>query len=389
MKITVTGLGYVGLSLTVLLSRKYQVLAYDINDEKLNQLSKRNIKNPDNSYKKIFAEKLNFQTTNDKKTAYSKSQYIIICTPTNYVKRKKNFDTSIVETNIRDILKVNKNTTIIIKSTVPIGFTERMKKKYKNNRIIFSPEFLRETTSLYDNLYPSRIIIGSKIKKAIEFGKILNSCAKKKVRKNKLIFMNSSEAEAVKLFSNTYLAMRIAFFNELDSFSEFNNLNSSEIINGISSDPRIGDYYNNPSFGYGGYCLPKDTKQLDENFGSLPNQIVKATINSNITRKNFVANSIIKKRPKCVGVYLLAMKEKSDNFRESSVIDIIKKLIKSKIKVIIFEPSLKTKKIFGAKLEPQYSKFINKSDLIIANRVNKKLQKSGKLLYTRDISGKD
>ncbi len=389
MKITVVGLGYVGLSLSVLLSRKHHVKVYDINKKKLEIFSRKKIKNPDPSYSKIITNKLNLQPTNIRSVAYGNSKYIIICTPTNYIKSKNKFDTSTVEANIKDILKMTKNVTIIIKSTVPIGFTEKMKKKYKYKNIIFSPEFLRETTSLYDNLFPARIIVGDKTQKAKVFANLLNSCAEKKLDKNKLILMSSSEAEAVKLFSNTYLAMRVAFFNELDSFSEHNSFSTTNLINGVSSDPRIGNFYNNPSFGYGGYCLPKDTKQLNQSFGPVPNQIIKATIDSNKKRKDFITKSIIKKNPKCVGVYLLAMKEKSDNFRESSIIDIIKKLNRSGINVIIFEPSLSSDKIFGVKVENHYSNFIKKCDLIIANRISRKLKSSGKEIYSRDISGKD
>lgn len=389
MKITVVGLGYVGLSLSVLLSRKHEVIAYDINKKKLDRLSNKRISNPDKSYKKILTENLKLKTTIYKEIAYANSEYIIICTPTDYIESKKNFDTKTVEMNIRDITRMSRNSTIIIKSTVPIGFTEKMKRKYKNKNIIFSPEFLRETTSLYDNLNPSRVIVGSKSKEAVKFGKLLSSCTEKKLDKNQLIFMSSSEAESVKLFSNTYLAMRVSFFNELDSFSEYNNFNSSLLINGVSTDPRIGNFYNNPSFGYGGYCLPKDTKQLKNSFGKVPNEIIKATVKSNNIRKAFIATSIIKKKPKCIGVYKLAMKEKSDNFRESSVLDIIKKLVKSKIKVIIYEPGIKENTILGAKLERSFTDFIKKSDLIIANRLSKKLKNSGKIIYSRDISGKD
>ena len=383
-KITVVGLGYVGTSLCALLAYKYQIVAIDIDQKKIDQINSRISPIKDNEISKYLKnKKLKLKGTLNKLEAYKDSEYVIICAPTNFSNAKKEFDTKIIEKIIKEILSLNKNTTIIIKSTVPIGFTNRMRLKFNNQNIFFSPEFLREGKALYDNLFPSRIIIGGKNKFAKNFVKIIKSCAK--IKNIKAIYTGSLEAEAVKLFVNSYLALRVAFFNELDSFSEKNNLNSEDIIKGISLDKRVGDYYNNPSFGYGGYCLPKDTKQLKSNLAGSPNEIITAIINSNKKRKSFISKNIVKLKFKRVGIYRLIMKSKSDNFRESSIISIIKKLKKNKIKLSIYEPMIKDDKIFGVKIVKNLKSFKSNCDLIVANRVDKSLKDSASKVYTRDI----
>ena len=387
MKISVIGVGYVGLSLAVLISQKYEVIALDVDSEKINLINKKKSFIKDKDLEKYLKRKdLKLKATLNREEAYANSEFILIATPTNYNINTGEFDTSSVEKVISDCMKFKKNSSIIIKSTVPLGFTDLMRNKFKKDDIYFSPEFLRESKSLYDNLYPSRIIVGGKSKKAKKFGEILINCAHKSSSNNiPVLYMESSEAEAVKLFSNTYLAMRVSFFNELDSFSEIQNLSSKKIIEGISLDPRIGNYYNNPSFGYGGYCLPKDTKQLLDNFANIPNNIIKAVVESNKTRKNFIVNSIKDKFPKVVGVYRLIMKKGSDNFRESAILDIINKLKKEKISIIVYEPLLKVKVIDEIEVIKDLSEFISKSDLIIANRISKDLDNVRKKVYSRDI----
>ncbi len=385
MKLSIVGAGYVGLSLATLISQKHNVILLDINKKKVEQINNRISPIKDNELSIFFAKKkLKLFATLSKKDAFLEPEIIIISTPTNYDAKKGSFDTKSVNDVIKSIDQHNKTSLLVIKSTVPFGFTDRMRKKYKRNNIIFSPEFLRESKAVYDNLYPSRIIIGGISSDAKKFAKILLECSKK--IKNKLLFVSSSEAEAIKLFSNTYLAMRIAFFNELDSFSEKKNISTLNVINGVCKDDRIGNYYNNPSFGYGGYCLPKDTKQLLKNFGDTPNKIIKAVIESNQTRKKFIITSIISKNPKIVGIYRLVMKKDSDNFRESAVIDIIEMLVRKKIKVLLYEPLFKSKRsIKGVKLITNFSEFISKSDLILANRKNKQLRKYSSKVYSRDL----
>lgn len=385
MKLSIVGAGYVGLSLATLISQKHNVILLDINKKKVEQINNRISPIKDNELSIFFAKKkLKLFATLSKKDAFLEPEIIIISTPTNYDAKKGSFDTKSVDDVIKSIDQHNKTSLLVIKSTVPFGFTDRMRKKYKRNNIIFSPEFLRESKAVYDNLYPSRIIIGGISSDAKKFAKILLECSKK--IKNKLLFVSSSEAEAIKLFSNTYLAMRIAFFNELDSFSEKKNISTLNVINGVCKDDRIGNYYNNPSFGYGGYCLPKDTKQLLKNFGDTPNKIIKAVIESNQTRKKFIITSIISKNPKIVGIYRLVMKKDSDNFRESAVIDIIEMLVRKKIKVLLYEPLFKSKRsIKGVKLITNFSEFISKSDLILANRKNKQLRKYSSKVYSRDL----
>lgn len=390
MNITIVGLGYVGLSLSFLLSRKHKIVAYDIDPVKVKNLKEKKIINPDSTFKKYLKNKtLSIYPTTKEKEAYRSAKYTIICTPTNYNDKKNSFDTRSVESAIRVINKYNNKTVIIIKSTVPLGFTEKIKNKYNKLKIIFSPEFLRETKSLHDNLYPSRIIVGDTNKNAREFANLLLTCSKKNKNNLPIFFMNSMEAEAVKLFSNSYLAMRVSFFNELDTFAESKSLSTKNIIEGISSDKRIGNFYNNPSFGYGGYCLPKDSKQLLQSFNQIPNEIIKAIIKSNRTRKNFIFNTIIKKSPKSVGIYRLTMKSESDNFRESSVLDIMKKLMKNKIQIYIYEPQIKENFFDKATVVKSLKDLFKKSDVIIANRSNQRLKKLGKKLYTRDIYGID
>ena len=387
MKISVIGTGYVGLSLAVLISQKYEVIAFDVDSEKINLINKKKSFIKDKDLEKYLKKKdLKLQATRNREEAYANSEFIVIATPTNYNMYTGEFDTSSVEKVISDCMKFKKNSSIIIKSTVPLGFTDLMRNKFKKDDIYFSPEFLRESKSLHDNLYPSRIIVGGKSKNAKKFAEILINCAHNSSSNNiPVLYMESSEAEAVKLFSNTYLAMRVSFFNELDSFSEIQNLSSKKIIEGISLDPRIGNYYNNPSFGYGGYCLPKDTKQLLDNFANIPNNIIKAVVESNKTRKNFIVNSIKDKFPKVVGVYRLIMKKGSDNFRESAILDIINKLKKEKISIIVYEPLLKVKFMDEIEVIKDLSDFISKSDLIIANRISKDLDKVRKKVYSRDI----
>ena len=383
-KITIVGLGYVGMSLCALISQKYYVIGLDTDKEKVSSINKGISPIFDKDISNFFInKKLNLEATTNYKYAYVDAKFIIIATPTNYNSESGEFNTEIVKTVITQILEVNRKVTIIIKSTVPVGFTEQVKIENNYENIIFSPEFLREGKSLNDNLYPSRIIIGDNNSRAVEFGEILKDLSLKK--NTSLIYMNSKEAEAVKLFSNTYLAMRVAFFNELDTFSEINDLSSLNIINGISLDERIGNYYNNPSFGYGGYCLPKDTRQLLSNYKNIPNDIIKSVIKSNETRKEFIANSITKKNPNTVGIYRLLMKKDSDNFKESAILDIANLLKKRNINVIIFEPLIALKYYQDFECYDNLKKFINDSDLIIANRLNDDLKQFREKIYSRDI----
>tara|TARA_Y100000768_G_C23977889_1_gene684061 strand:+ start:1090 stop:2262 length:1173 start_codon:yes stop_codon:yes gene_type:complete len=386
MKICVAGAGYVGFSLSVLLSQRHKVISYDTSKQIVQIIN--NSKSPIKDkligeYLKKF--KLNLEASICKSYSFKDAKYIIICTPTNYNSVTGSFDTSTVEKIISDAIKFGNDPTIVIKSTVPLGFTEKMKKKNKYQNIFFSPEFLRESNCLYDNLYPSRIIVGSQSNEAHKFAKILFSCSKKKSSELEIIKMNSSEAEAVKLFSNTYLAMRISFFNELDAYCETNDLLTSDVIKGVSQDSRIGNYYNNPSFGYGGYCLPKDTKQLLANFKSVPNNIIKSVVAANKTRKNFVINAIINKKPKNVGIYRLIMKSDSDNFRDSAILDIIKGLKKNNINIILYEPLLDMKKYKNVPLIKNLETFISMSDLIVANRITDDISHVSEKIYSRDI----
>ncbi len=390
MKICVVGTGYVGLSLAVLLAQNYQVTALDISEQKIKLINSKKspFKDPEiEDYLKNKNLKLN--ATLNKKTAYSNADYVVIATPTNYKADIGSFDTSSVEQIISDSLSYNPDTTIIIKSTIPFGFTDLMRQKFDKREIIFSPEFLRESKALYDNLYPSRIVIGDDTEKAIQFGKILISSSLKSETDIKLFCMNSREAEAVKLFANTFLAARISFFNELDSFSEVKNLSSEKIIMGVSADPRIGNYYNNPSFGYGGYCLPKDTKQLREYFRDIPNNIINSVVDANKTRKDFIADSIYKKKPKTVGIYRLTMKHNSDNFRASAIQGIMKRIKAKGINMIVYEPLITEKTFDESEIIHDLIEFKKKSDLIVANRIDSEIIDVKEKIYSRDLFTKD
>jgi len=385
MKLTIVGLGYVGLSLATLLSVKHHVTALDINKKKVDLVNQRNSPIEDSGIKDYFNnKKLNLKATCDNKDAYLGQDYIIISTPTNYDSLTGKFNTESIDKVVNDIIKQNFSGTIVIKSTIPIGYTDTLREKYKIKNIFFSPEFLRENTALYDNLNPSRIIVGDTTKEADKFANLLKQCVDSSC-KTIILKMKSKEAEAVKLFANTYLAMRISFFNELDSFSEIHNLSTSEIIKGVSTDLRVGDYYNNPSFGYGGYCLPKDTKQLLDNFSNTPNKIMTAIVESNYTRKKFIADRIISKQPKVVGIYRLTMKIDSDNYRDSAIIDIMMQLKKKKINMIIYEPIIKELEYSGFKIVNNLKDFINKSELIVANRISKELEFVKEKVYSRDL----
>ena len=388
MKIAVVGIGYVGSSIATLLSQKYEVVAYDIVEKKVNQINKRISPVRDKEITEYFKTKeLNLRATTDYKDAFINADFIIISTPTNYDEESNYFDTSTIEDVIIKIISMNINTTIVIKSTIPVGYIKAIRKKYKIKNIFFSPEFLREGRALYDNLYPSRIIVGSKSVKAKKFVEMLKENALKK--DIPIRFMNSTEAEAVKLFANTFLALRVSFFNELDTYAEIKKLNSKDIIDGVSLDPRIGDFYNNPSFGYGGYCLPKDTKQLLANYKDVPQNMIEAIVRSNDTRKQHIANMILKRKPKVVGVYRLTMKSESDNFRASAIISIIDILKDNDVHIMIYEPTIKVNTFEGFEVVHDLELFKNLSDLIIVNRVDNNLKDVKDIIYTRDIFNRD
>lgn len=395
MKISVIGAGYVGLSIATMLSVNNEVKIYDINTNKIDQINKRISPIKDELISEYFLNKpLNLKAYDNLYVTVNEADYIMICTPTNFDEKDNKFDTSSIEETIDKICKINKECTIIIKSTIPIGYTKTLIKKYNMN-IVFCPEFLREGTGLYDCLYPSRIIFGldKNNEKLVASTKKFNSILLKSIKKEnvKILYMNYDEAESVKLFANTYLAMRIAFFNELDSFCIENNISSKDIIDGVCADERIGNYYNNPSFGYGGYCLPKDTKQLLNNFYNVPKEIINATINSNLDRKNYIIKDLIKYIEKHninnIGIYKLSMKSNSDNYRNSSIIDILKLLKKSKsnLNIYIYEPNIKDDEIFDCTIIKDLSKFKEDSELIVANRKSKELNDINYKVYTRDI----
>lgn len=388
MKITVVGIGYVGLSLAVLLSQKNEVIAVDIVKEKVEMLNNRISPIKDKEIEYYLKNKnLNLKATTDYNEAFKNSDYIVISTPTNYDDNKNYFDTSSVEDIIKKVISMNINTTIVVKSTVPVGFIKNMKNKYNIDNIIFSPEFLREGKALYDNLYPSRIIVGEKSERAEIFANLLKECSLK--NDTVIKYTDSTEAEAIKLFANTFLALRVSYFNELDTYAEIKGLNTKDIIDGVCLDPRIGDYYNNPSFGYGGYCLPKDTKQLLANYKDIPENIIEAIVKSNSTRKEHIANMILKQNPKTVGIYRLTMKSDSDNFRASAIQSIIKILSNNNINIIIYEPTVEENSFEGYKIENDLNKFKQISDIIVANRIDENIDDVSNKIYTRDLYIRD
>jgi UDPglucose 6-dehydrogenase len=384
MKIAIIGSGYVGLSNAVLLAQNNEVVVLDVVQEKIDMLNSSKSPIEDNEIIDFLKnKKLNLKGTLNRREAIEGAEYIIVAVPTNYNADTNYFDTNTLESVIKEINEINLDSTIVIKSTIPVGYTSSLKIKFNYKNVFFSPEFLREGKALWDNLYPSRIVIGENSDRAKIFAKLLIEGA---IKKNiDVLFTGSTEAEAVKLFSNTYLAMRISYFNELDSFAEFNNLNSRQIIEGMGFDPRIGGHYNNPSFGYGGYCLPKDTKQLNANFQNIPNELISAIVNSNETRKDFIANSIISKKPKVVGIYRLIMKSGSDNHRSSSMIGVINRIKAKGIEVLIYEPSIIEKDFMNSRLVQSIDEFKKISDLIIANRSSEELNNVKNKLYTRDL----
>ena len=384
MNITIIGSGYVGLSNAILLAQNNSVIILDIVPEKINLLNRFESPIDDDEIKDFLKKKnLNLKATTNKNEAIKDADFVIIATPTDYDSVTQYFDTKTVELVAQDVIEINSTAIIVIKSTIPVGFTKSLKKKLNFNDIIFSPEFLREGRALHDNLYPSRIVVGEKSERAKTFANLLVEGAHKD--NIEVLMTNSTEAEAIKLFSNAYLAMRIAYFNELDSYAEVHNLNSKQIIDGVGLDMRIGSDYNNPSFGYGGYCLPKDTRQLLANYKNVPNNIITAIVNSNSTRKDFIADSIIKKKPKLVGIYRIIMKSNSDNYRDSSIIGVIERLQDNNIEILIYEPSITNKTFNGARVLSNLNEFKNISDLIIANRTSAEISDVMSKVYTRDI----